>query len=204
MGGAHAYATTEHVQRSAAARPPGQRTAGVKMVCPLRRRPDLTHEQFVEHWLTVHVPLALDHHPHMMRYVTNVVDQRLSPTAPTGTASPRSPSPAPTPAAVRLTRGRAHRARRHRPLHRPHVSVFGRGVRAEGVSHRWSAPLASRRPSARAAAPEFHTPAPGARAHWLTGPRTSSLPSHQLPVPHHVPQRLRRGGRGGRAAAPRL
>jgi hypothetical protein len=82
MGGAQAYATTEVVQRSTAPRPPGQRTAGVKMICPLRRRPDLTHEQFVTHWQTVHVPLALAHHPHMSRYVTNIVDQRLSPDAP--------------------------------------------------------------------------------------------------------------------------
>lgn len=82
MGGAHAYATTEVVQRSPAARPPGRRTAGVKMFCPLRRRPELTHAQFVEHWQAVHVPLALTHHPHMTRYVTNIVDQRLSPDAP--------------------------------------------------------------------------------------------------------------------------
>jgi len=82
MGGADAYATTEVVQRSIAERPPGQRTVGMKMFCPLRRRPDLTHEQFVEHWQTVHVPLALIHHPHMTRYVTNIVEQRLSPNAP--------------------------------------------------------------------------------------------------------------------------
>ena len=30
----------------------------------------------------MHVPLALIHHPHMTRYVTNIVDQRLSPDAP--------------------------------------------------------------------------------------------------------------------------
>lgn len=82
MGGAHAYATTEVVQKSVAERQPGQRTAGVKMFCPLRRRPELTHEEFVRHWQTVHVPLALAHHPHMTRYVTNIVDQRLSPDAP--------------------------------------------------------------------------------------------------------------------------
>lgn len=82
LGGAHAYATTEIVQRSTAARPLGQRTSGIKMFCPLRRRPDLTHEQFVAHWQTVHVPLALTHHPHMIRYVTNIVDERLSPGAP--------------------------------------------------------------------------------------------------------------------------
>jgi uncharacterized protein (TIGR02118 family) len=82
MGGAQAYATTEHVQKVGPARSPGQRTAGVKMLCPLRRRPDLSHAQFVDHWLTRHVPLALTHHPHLVRYVTNVVDQRLAADAP--------------------------------------------------------------------------------------------------------------------------
>lgn len=82
MGGAHAYATTEVVQKSVLARPISARAPGVKMCCPLRRRPDLTHEEFVRHWQTVHVPLALEHHPHMTRYVTNIVDRRLSPDAP--------------------------------------------------------------------------------------------------------------------------
>ena len=81
LGGAHAYATTEHVQKDVVGRPLGC-AQGVKMFCPLRRRPDLTHEQFVEHWLTRHVPLALEHHPRLLRYVTNVVDQRLSPSGP--------------------------------------------------------------------------------------------------------------------------
>ena len=82
LGGAHAYATTEHVQKAVGTPPVGTRTPGMTMFCPLRRRADLTHEQFVEHWLTAHVPLALEHHPHMVRYVTNVVDQRLSPHRP--------------------------------------------------------------------------------------------------------------------------
>ena len=82
MGGAEAYATTEIVQLSTTERPPGERTPRVKMFCPLRRHPDLTHAQFVEHWQKVHVPLALRHHPHMTRYVTNIVDQRLSPDSP--------------------------------------------------------------------------------------------------------------------------
>jgi len=79
MGGADAYATTEHVQRAGpAAAGLGTRTAGVKLVCPMVRKPELTHAAFVEHWLTRHVPLALRHHAAMTRYVTNVVDQRLS------------------------------------------------------------------------------------------------------------------------------
>ena len=78
MGGAAAYATREHVQRDAVtAAPLGTRSPLVKLVCPVRRRPDLTHEAFVAHWLERHVPLALRHHPGLMRYVTNVVEQPL-------------------------------------------------------------------------------------------------------------------------------
>jgi len=82
LAGALAYATTEVVQKSVVERPRGARAAGVKMICPLRRRPELTHAQFVEHWQTVHVPLALIHHPHMTRYVTDIVDVTLTPDAP--------------------------------------------------------------------------------------------------------------------------
>ena len=83
MGGAHAYATTEHVQKSTApAAPLGTRSPGVKMVCPMVRAPGLTHAAFVDHWLGRHVPLALQHHPGLVRYVTNVVDERLSPDGP--------------------------------------------------------------------------------------------------------------------------
>lgn len=82
MGGAAAYATTEHVQKAGARGALGQRGAGMKMIAPLRRRPELSHDAFVAHWLTRHVPLALAHHPSMTRYVTNVVDQRLSDDSP--------------------------------------------------------------------------------------------------------------------------
>lgn len=77
MGGADAYCTTEHVQKAPAAPAPvGVRSRGVKLVCPVRRRPDLDHAAFVEHWLGRHVPLALRHHPGLSKYVTNVVDGR--------------------------------------------------------------------------------------------------------------------------------
>lgn len=80
MGGAHAYATTEHVQKDeSTGATPGSRSPGIKMICPLVRRPGLAHDEFVEHWLTRHVPLAREHHPALRRYVTNVVDERLSP-----------------------------------------------------------------------------------------------------------------------------
>jgi uncharacterized protein (TIGR02118 family) len=80
MGGAHAYATTEHVHKSLQGEAGlGLRSAGVKLICPVIRRPELSHAAFVDHWLTRHVPLALAHHPGLSRYVTNVVDARLSP-----------------------------------------------------------------------------------------------------------------------------
>ena len=79
MGGAQAYATTEYVQRPPASPPAfGSRAAGVKLVCPIVRRPDMTHAAFVAHWLDRHVPLALEQHAGMTKYVTNVVDARLS------------------------------------------------------------------------------------------------------------------------------
>jgi uncharacterized protein (TIGR02118 family) len=77
MGGADALLTTEHVQKRIGGRVPlGRRSPGVKLVCPVRRRPGLGHEAFVEHWLERHVPLALRHHPGLSGYVTNVVEGR--------------------------------------------------------------------------------------------------------------------------------
>ena len=79
LGGADAYVTTEHVHRAprAPARP-GARSPGVKLICPVMRRSGMTHDAFVAHWLQRHVPLALRHHPGLVGYVTNVVDERLS------------------------------------------------------------------------------------------------------------------------------
>jgi len=79
MGGAEGYVTTEHVHIDDAPAPPiGDPSSLVKLVCPVRRREGLTHEQFAEHWLERHVPLARRHHPGLVKYVTNVVDERLS------------------------------------------------------------------------------------------------------------------------------
>jgi uncharacterized protein (TIGR02118 family) len=83
LASAHAYATTEHVQKSpATAPPPGTRSPGVKIVGLVRRPAGMTHAAFVDHWLHRHVPLALRHHPGMHKYVTNVVDARLGDAAP--------------------------------------------------------------------------------------------------------------------------
>jgi uncharacterized protein (TIGR02118 family) len=80
MRSATAYATTEHVQKASGPEPVlGLRSPGVKMICPVRRREGMSHDDFVHHWLGKHVPLALAHHPGLCRYVTNVVDARLSP-----------------------------------------------------------------------------------------------------------------------------
>ena len=49
-----------------------------KLVFLCRRRPDVTHDRYVEWLLGEHVPLALRHHPTLRRYVVNVVEDRLS------------------------------------------------------------------------------------------------------------------------------
>lgn len=82
LGSASAYLVTEHVQKNTVGTVAlGQATPGTKLFCPLVRRSNLSHEQFVAHWLGTHVPLALRHHPGMTRYKNNVVDEALSPDA---------------------------------------------------------------------------------------------------------------------------
>ncbi len=51
----------------------------VKLVFLCQRRPDVTHEQYVEMLLRGHVPLALAHHPTLRRYVVNVVESTRGP-----------------------------------------------------------------------------------------------------------------------------
>jgi uncharacterized protein (TIGR02118 family) len=78
LGGADAYVTTAHVQLDdLELRATGERSPGVKLVCPVQRRPDLSREAFLDHWFGTHVALARAHHPGLVRYVTNVVDRRL-------------------------------------------------------------------------------------------------------------------------------
>ncbi|MBI4518431.1 MAG: EthD domain-containing protein [Deltaproteobacteria bacterium] len=77
----HAYATTEHVHKAKLAETTlGERSPGVKLICPVMRRADMSHAEFAGHWLNRHVPLALRHHPALSCYITNVVDEQLSPT----------------------------------------------------------------------------------------------------------------------------
>jgi uncharacterized protein (TIGR02118 family) len=51
----------------------------MKMVSFVRRREELTHEQFVRHWSEVHAPLARAHHVGLAAYTQNVVRRAYSP-----------------------------------------------------------------------------------------------------------------------------
>jgi len=44
-----------------------------------RRRPDIDHTRYAELLLKGHIPIALDHHPAMRRYVVNIVEQAFVP-----------------------------------------------------------------------------------------------------------------------------
>jgi uncharacterized protein (TIGR02118 family) len=55
----------------------------IKSISLLTRKPELTHEQFVKHWLEIHAPLALAV-PELRRYVqSHIVDERTRPDIPT-------------------------------------------------------------------------------------------------------------------------
>jgi hypothetical protein len=67
LGWADSLVVDEHVLADT-----GQPAAVVR-VGFLRRRPELTKEQFADHWLNVHGPLVLAHDPLFVRYVANVI-----------------------------------------------------------------------------------------------------------------------------------
>jgi len=79
-GSTDTYATTEYVQRKSAppAAPLGQRSPGSKEIWLLQRREGMSRQAFVDHWLHVHVPLALARRPRLVQYVASVVEARLS------------------------------------------------------------------------------------------------------------------------------
>ncbi len=55
----------------------------IKSLSLLTRRPELTHEEFVRHWLDIHGPLALKV-PGLRRYVqSHTIDERTRPDIPT-------------------------------------------------------------------------------------------------------------------------
>jgi len=81
-GGADTYSTTEYVQRKSTpgTAPLGQRSPGAKEIWLLQRREGMSRQAFVDHWLHVHVPLALASRQRLTQYVANVVEARLSET----------------------------------------------------------------------------------------------------------------------------
>lgn len=86
IGGADAYDCTEHVRKGADRTGPYEDATpkpspGAKLLLCLKRKPDMTHEQFVEHWTVKHAPLVLEHGARVAKYVQNVIDARLSPEA---------------------------------------------------------------------------------------------------------------------------
>jgi uncharacterized protein (TIGR02118 family) len=62
--------------------PAGEASPGVKIVCLVQRRPDLSQEAYSEHWRERHGPLALAHQPGFWHYVQNHVVSRLTDSTP--------------------------------------------------------------------------------------------------------------------------
>jgi hypothetical protein len=78
-----AYQVNEVVQRDYERTwPAGDVSPGVKIVCLVQRRPDLTHDAYSTHWRERHGPLALAHQPGFWHYVQNHVVNRLTDATP--------------------------------------------------------------------------------------------------------------------------
>jgi uncharacterized protein (TIGR02118 family) len=86
LAGADAYECTQHVRKGADRAGPFESaipepSPGAKLLLCLKRKPGMSHEDFVAHWLERHAPLVLEHGARVSKYVQNVVDARLSPDA---------------------------------------------------------------------------------------------------------------------------
>jgi uncharacterized protein (TIGR02118 family) len=57
----------------------GRQQCDVTMVALMRRKPELSAEQFRQHWTTDHAPLALRHHAGLHDYTQNLVVETLTP-----------------------------------------------------------------------------------------------------------------------------
>ena len=77
-----AYRVDEVVQKPYDWSSPGTVSPGVKMVCFVRRRPDLSHEAYSRHWRERHGPLAVARQPGFWHYVQNHVVERLTDATP--------------------------------------------------------------------------------------------------------------------------
>ena len=76
------YRVDEVVQKQYDWSSPGRVSPGVKMVCFVRRRADLTHEAYSRHWRERHGPLAVARQPGFWHYVQNHVVAYLTATTP--------------------------------------------------------------------------------------------------------------------------
>jgi uncharacterized protein (TIGR02118 family) len=83
-GGWHvgAYRVDEVVQKEYDWSSYGTVSPGVKLVCFVRRRPDLTREAYSRHWRERHGPLAVARQPGFWHYVQNHVVERLTDATP--------------------------------------------------------------------------------------------------------------------------
>lgn len=77
-----AYCVDEVVQKEYDWSSPGTITPGVKLVCFVRRRKDLTHEAYSRHWRKRHGPLAVAHQSRYWHYVQNHIVEPLTDTTP--------------------------------------------------------------------------------------------------------------------------
>jgi uncharacterized protein (TIGR02118 family) len=136
LAGADAYRTAEVVQRAPAGLPAIGPTPGVKLLVALRRGPEQSHDAFVRHWLERHAPLALEHHD-VVRYTTNVVEERLSPDAPDYDGFAELVFPTPDALETRLYRSSEGKAEVERDLGR-FLGTIHAYVVAEHVA-RWDA-----------------------------------------------------------------
>jgi uncharacterized protein (TIGR02118 family) len=74
-----AYQADEIVQKSYRQTwPSGTQSPGVKLVCLVHRSPEVTHQQFLDHWRYNHGPLAVRVQPGFWNYVQNQVTQWLT------------------------------------------------------------------------------------------------------------------------------
>lgn len=82
LGDADAYATTEYLQIPPAQPDvPGGPTGRVKMIALLQRPEGQDRDEFRRLWVEEHMRLVREHHPGLVKYVANVVEETLSPGA---------------------------------------------------------------------------------------------------------------------------
>lgn len=74
-----AYRSDEVVQKDYERTwPAGTASPGVKLVCLVRRKPEISHQQYLDHWQNNHGPLAVRIQPGFWHYVQNHVSDWLT------------------------------------------------------------------------------------------------------------------------------